>query len=90
MLRKQNLFALLLALFITPIVGAEKRPTFEANWESLNARKTPEWFRDAKFGIYTHRGPVTVGAEDGPGGVQWYGRHMYMEKSPTFEYHRKK
>jgi len=50
----------------------------------------PEWFRDAKFGIYTHWGPITVGAEDGPGGVQWYGRNMYMEKSPTFAYHRQK
>ena len=50
----------------------------------------PSWLMDAKFGIYTHWGPVTVGAEDGPGGVQWYGRNMYVEKSPTFAYHRDK
>ncbi len=31
-----------------------------------------------------------MGAEDGPSGVQWYGRNMYMPDSPTFEYHRKK
>jgi len=59
-------------------------------WESLRKHRVPEWFLDAKFGIYTHWGPVTVGAEDGPGGVQWYGRNMYVEKNPTFAYHRRK
>lgn len=63
---------------------------YETTWESLAKHADPEWFRDAKFGIYTHWGPVTVGAEDGPGGVQWYGRNMYMPDSPTFEYHRKR
>ena len=63
---------------------------YEPTWESLQRHQDPEWFRDAKFGIYTHWGPVTVGAENGPGGVQWYGRSMYLKNSPTFEYHRKK
>jgi len=27
------------------------------NWESLKTHTDPEWFRDAKFGIYTHWGP---------------------------------
>ncbi len=63
---------------------------YRAEWTSLQAHRDPEWFRDAKFGIYTHWGPVTVGAEGGPGGVQWYGKSMYEPKSPTFEYHRKK
>ncbi|MGD8501770.1 MAG: alpha-L-fucosidase [Phycisphaerales bacterium] len=70
--------------------AAEGGNRFEPTWESLSKHKHPEWFRDAKFGIYTHWGPVTVGAEDGPGGVQWYGRNMYVPDSPTFEYHRKK
>jgi len=61
---------------------------FKPTWESLSAHTVPEWFRDAKFGIYTHWGPVTVGAEDGPNGVQWYGRSMYLKESPVFEYHR--
>ncbi|UCG49443.1 MAG: alpha-L-fucosidase [Phycisphaerales bacterium] len=65
-------------------------PTYEPHWESLKRHETPEWFLDAKFGIYTHWGPVTVGAEDGPGGVQWYGRNMYAADSPTFKYHRRR
>ena len=63
---------------------------FKPEWNSLKAHQDPEWFRDAKFGIYTHWGPVTVGAEDGPAGVQWYGHSMYDTNSPTFNYHRKK
>jgi hypothetical protein len=37
---------------------------FQPEWESLKAHQDPEWFRDAKPGIYTHWGPVTVGGED--------------------------
>jgi len=57
------------------------------NWESLKTHTDPEWFRDAKFGIYTHWGPVTVGTVGG--GPQWYGKAMYESGAPGFEYHRK-
>ncbi len=67
---------------------AQAAEPYQPTWESLKKHQTPEWFRDAKFGIYTHWGPVTVGAEDGPGGVQWYGRNMYLPNSPTFQFHR--
>lgn len=63
---------------------------YAPTWSSLEGHRIPEWFRDAKFGIYTHWGPVTVGAEDGPSGVQWYGKNMYDPKSPTFKYHRER
>ena len=63
---------------------------FKPAWESLKAHKDPAWFQDAKFGIYTHWGPVTVGAEDGPAGVQWYGHSMYDTNSATFKYHLNK
>lgn len=83
-------FVILAAIGYTSNATARSDETYEPTWESLSKHKIPEWFRDAKFGIYTHWGPVTVGAEDGPGGVQWYGRSMYMDSSPTFEYHLKK
>ena len=66
------------------------RGPFQPDWASLKAHQDPEWFRDAKFGIYTHWGPVTVGAEDGPDGGQWYGNSMYKTNSPTFRYHQQK
>ncbi|MGO8927012.1 MAG: alpha-L-fucosidase [Limisphaerales bacterium] len=66
-----------------------QRP-FKPDWESLKAHKDPEWFRDAKFGIYTHWGPVTVGCEDAPQGGEWYGREMYLTNDPIFAWHQQK
>ncbi len=61
---------------------------YQPTWESISQHyQAPEWFKDAKFGIYTHWGPVTVGAEDGPSGVQWYGRYMYQKNHALFKYH---
>lgn len=50
----------------------QKTP-FEANWESLRNYQTPEWFADAKFGIFIHWGPYCVPEF----GSEWYPRLMY-------------
>jgi len=64
--------------FLGVVLGVAVAGTgpYEPKWESLKRHRVPEWFRDAKFGIYTHWGPVTVGSEEGPGGARWYGRNM--------------
>jgi alpha-L-fucosidase len=41
-----------------------------------------DWFRDAKFGIWSHWGPQSA-IEDG----DWYARNMYMQGSPQYLYH---
>jgi len=56
---------------------------FEPTVESLRQYRCPEWFRDAKFGIYLHWGAYSV-AERG----EWYVRHMYMEGHPDSTHHR--
>jgi alpha-L-fucosidase len=61
---------------------------FQADWNSLRTHRDPEWFRDAKFGIYTHWGPVTVGSSDSPGDAEWYGNQMYKPDHPAFKYHQ--
>ena len=48
---------------------------YENNWESLKAYQIPEWFNDAKFGIFIHWGPYSVPAF----GKEWYPRLMYMD-----------
>ena len=63
---------------------------YEPSWESLKSHRDPQWFRNAKFGIYTHWGPVTVGSEDCPCGGQWYGNEMYSPKSGVFAWHKKR
>ncbi|MBR4757396.1 MAG: alpha-L-fucosidase, partial [Bacteroidaceae bacterium] len=49
---------------------------FEADWDNLSAWSCPDWFRDAKFGIWAHWDPQCE-AEDG----DWYARSMYGENS---------
>jgi alpha-L-fucosidase len=52
---------------------------FEPSWHSLKAQyKTPEWFRDAKFGIWAHWSAQCV-----PEQGDWYGRKMYIQGSMT-------
>ncbi|MGD1893814.1 MAG: alpha-L-fucosidase [Cyclobacteriaceae bacterium] len=51
------------------------QPAFEANWESLQQYETPEWFRDAKLGIFIHWGAYAVPVY----GSEWYPRLMYMD-----------
>lgn len=58
---------------------------FEPNWQSLNQNKIPEWYRDAKFGIFTHWGLYTVPEYHN----EWYSRNMYRQNSPEYNYHRK-
>lgn len=49
---------------------------FEPNWASIKANyKDPEWFNDAKFGIFIHWGVYAVPAF----GSEWYPRNMYMD-----------
>ena len=50
--------------------------SYEANWESISRYDIPEWFQDAKFGIFIHWGPYAVPAF----GSEWYPRLMYMDE----------
>ncbi|MCX6953349.1 MAG: alpha-L-fucosidase, partial [Verrucomicrobia bacterium] len=50
---------------------------FEASRESFQRYECPEWFRDAKFGIWAHWGPQCV-PEDG----DWYARRLYLSAKP--------
>ncbi|MGO9433041.1 MAG: alpha-L-fucosidase [Terracidiphilus sp.] len=49
---------------------------------SLQSYGVPDWFRDAKFGIWSHWGPQSA-IEDG----DWYARLMYVEGSEQYRYH---
>jgi alpha-L-fucosidase len=55
---------------------------FVGTRESLKSYQIPEWFRDAKFGIWSHWGPQSA-IEDG----DWYARYMYIQDSPQYLYH---
>ena len=55
---------------------------YQPSWESLRQHQTPEWFRDAKFGIWAHWGPQCV-----EGSGDWMAREMYMEGSKAYKHH---
>jgi len=57
---------------------------FRPTVESLLNYRCPDWFRDAKFGIYVTWGAYSV-AEQG----EWYPRNMYVEGHPQYEHHVK-
>ena len=90
-----NLIACIAALTVMPIcaqvfsipVLEDDEPMatgkFEPTWESLSTYEVPEWFRNAKFGIWAHWGPQCV-----EGSGDWMARGLYQEGSSQYEYHR--
>jgi alpha-L-fucosidase len=56
---------------------------FRPNWQSLQTYKVPEWYRDAKFGIFIHWGVYSVPAF----GSEWYPRNMYRPDSEEYKHH---
>ena len=62
-----------------------KEGPFRPTVNSLKNYVCPDWFRDAKFGIWSHWGPQSV-----PMFGDWYARHMYTEGHPYYLYHWRK
>ncbi|MFB6173895.1 MAG: alpha-L-fucosidase [Halobacteriales archaeon] len=70
----------------------------EPTWDSLDAHPVPDWFHDAKLGIFVHWGAYSVPAwapknaditaENASPYAEWYPYYMYESGSPTDEYHR--
>ncbi|MFP5266893.1 MAG: alpha-L-fucosidase [Acidobacteriota bacterium] len=61
--------------------GSQAGP-FRSDWNSLGAYRVPEWFRDAKFGVFIHWGVYSVPAF----GNEWYSRNMYQPGTPAFQH----
>ena len=70
---------------IVLILNANAQQTgdkFQPNDVSLKQYQYPEWFRDAKFGIWAHWGPQAV-----PRQGDWYAKNLYVEGSAQNKYH---
>ena len=67
-------------------VGAAARAaSISPDWASLGqVYHAPDWFRDAKFGIWAHWSAQCV-----PEAGDWYGRLMYVQGQPTYDHHLK-
>ena len=67
---------------LAKVQAADSRGPFKADWDSLASYRTPEWFQDAKFGIFIHWGVYSVPAF----GNEWYSRNMYVPGNKAFEH----
>jgi len=67
-----------------PWLARGAAPAFRPEWSSLAHYRVPEWFRDAKFGIWAHWSAQCV-----PERGDWYARLMYLQGSPFYDYHVK-
>ena len=60
----------------------EKGP-YKDSWESLSAHPVPDWYQNAKFGIFIHYGVYSVPAFSN----EWYPRNMYVKGTKEYEHH---
>src|ERR1035437_5971052 len=59
---------------------------FQPTWESLEQNyKLPDWYRNAKFGVWMHWGPQSQ-----PLDGDWYAKYMYDQGRPQYDFHVKK
>lgn len=56
---------------------------YRADWKSLQKYQVPDWYKDAKFGIFVHWGLYSVPAF----GSEWYPRDMYRQGSKEYAHH---
>ncbi len=80
-MKKIAVLSLLVLAACQPATVNEKM--FSADWESMKQYQVPDWFRDAKFGIYFHWGVYSVPAYR----TEWYSHYMYVPDHPIHEYH---
>ena len=65
-------------------MGLARGPV-QPTWQSLvDHYRYPDWFRDAKLGLWSHWGPQSV-----PEQGDWYGRLMYLQGHPAYDHHLK-
>src|SRR5690348_6327842 len=83
--------ALTLYLGRTPPIGAKAADVpgvpiqtgpFSPAEGAFKSYSCPDWFRDAKFGIWAHWGPSSA-----IGDGDWYARNMYIQGTPQYKYH---
>ena len=65
----------------SPIADLGGEGPYKPTWDSLLQYDAPEWYRDAKFGIWAHWSPQCV-----PEAGDWYARNMYMEGSEQYKF----
>ena len=83
--------AVLLFGLLATLAAAAQPQRYQPNWESLDQRPTPEWFLDAKFGVFIHWGVYSVPAWGKVGEyAEWYWNRIMSDKpaqAPWRDFH---
>ena len=93
-----NRYRLFMLVLLTFAIGKLEAQHYETNWESLDKRPIPEWFTDAKFGVFIHWGvysvpawaptDIAVGKNFGQKFSEWYWYRLMDPKNQYFKpYH---
>lgn len=70
--------------------AAAQETKYEPTWESLDARPLPQWFADAKFGIFIHWGLYSAPSwAPKDQYAEWYWNHMQDKNGETWKFHEK-
>lgn len=82
----------IVGLYLSPLLAQRNflsspdfKGPFDPTWDSLAKYQVPNWFRDAKFGMWAHWGPQCE-----PEAGDWYARSMYEEGSRQYKFHLEK
>jgi alpha-L-fucosidase len=79
-----------LSLFFVLFSLSARAQNYQANWESLDTRPVPQWYRDAKFGIFIHWGVYSVpGFRTRGQYAEWYENGLNSGDSADIAYHKK-
>ncbi len=81
-MKKITLSILLGLLILFKAQSQEITKTYQPTWESIQSHDYPEWFKDAKLGIFIHWGVYSVPAYGGKESyAEWYLRGLQMKDS---------
>jgi len=82
----KKIFCLSVLLFSSLILQSQK---YDATWQSLDTRSVPQWYKDAKFGIFIHWGVYSVPAYCTVGNYsEWYQYGLNNGDSARKAYHK--
>ena len=71
------------AALLKEVDDVNRQGPFQPDWESLQRYEVPDWYKDAKFGIFIHWGVYSVPAFSN----EWYPRNMYEPGSDAYKHH---
>jgi alpha-L-fucosidase len=71
------------AALVKDVRAQDNEGPYRPDWQSLQKYEVPDWYKDAKFGIFLHWGVYSVPAF----GSEWYPRNMYRPDSEEFKHH---